>query len=53
MLAPVALVKAVGQVETLINLMVGRFYFKERLSNREALGVIVIAAGLILAAGYL
>lgn len=47
--APVALVRTVGQVEVIFTLLFGRFYLKEPLGRSEALGLIFVAAGVILA----
>lgn len=47
--APVALVRAVGQVEVLFTLMFGRFYLKEPLKRAESLGLLVVATGVVLA----
>lgn len=47
--APVALVRAVGQVEVLFTLMFGRFYLKEPLKCAEGLGLLVVATGVVLA----
>ena len=48
-LAPVALVRAVGQVEVIFTLGFGRFYLKEPLSRSELSGLLIVAAGVILA----
>jgi drug/metabolite transporter (DMT)-like permease len=47
--APVALVRAVGQVEVIFTLMFGRFYLKEPLSRSELTGLLVVAVGVVLA----
>ncbi len=48
-LAPVALVRAVGQVEVIFTLGFSRFYLKEPLSRSEMWGLLIVAAGVILA----
>jgi drug/metabolite transporter (DMT)-like permease len=47
--APVALVRAVGQVEVIFTLGFGRFYLKEPLARSEAMGLLLVAAGVVLA----
>jgi drug/metabolite transporter (DMT)-like permease len=47
-LAPVALVRAVGQVEILFTLAFSRFFLKERIKPAERLGALVVAAGVVL-----
>ena len=47
-LAPVALVRAVGQVEILFTLAFGRFFLKERLKTRDAAGALLVAGGVVL-----
>ncbi len=47
--APVALVRAVGQVEVIFTLLFGRFYLGEQLKQSEVAGLIIVAAGVILA----
>jgi drug/metabolite transporter (DMT)-like permease len=47
--APVALVRTVGQVEVIFTLLFGRFYLKEPLGRSEAIGLIFVAVGVILA----
>jgi drug/metabolite transporter (DMT)-like permease len=47
--APVALVRTVGQVEVIFTLLFGRFYLHEPLGRSEALGLLFVAGGVILA----
>lgn len=47
--APVALVRLVGQVEVLFMLGFGRFYLRESLSRTEALGLLLVSTGVLLA----
>jgi drug/metabolite transporter (DMT)-like permease len=47
--APVALVRAVGQVEVILTLGFSRFYLKEARKPGEALGLMLVAAGVVLA----
>jgi drug/metabolite transporter (DMT)-like permease len=47
--APVALVRAVGQVEVIFTLGFGRFYLSEPLAKRELIGLLIVAGGVILA----
>ncbi len=47
--APVALVRAVGQIEVIFTLMFGRFYLREPLKQREAAGLFLVACGVVLA----
>lgn len=47
-LAPVALVRAAGQVEILFTLAFSRFFLKERTRPAERLGAVVVAAGVVL-----
>lgn len=47
--APVALVRAVGQIEVVFVLLFGRFYLKEPLKRSEAIGLGIVALGVILA----
>jgi drug/metabolite transporter (DMT)-like permease len=47
--APVALVRAVGQVEVIFTLLFGRLYLKEELKRSEGAGLIFVAIGVILA----
>jgi drug/metabolite transporter (DMT)-like permease len=47
--APVALVRAVGQMEVIFTLMFGRFYLREPLKRSEAIGLLLVAIGVVLA----
>ncbi len=47
--APVALIRAVGQVEVIFTLGFGRFYLREPLKRSEAIGLLIVAAGVLLA----
>jgi drug/metabolite transporter (DMT)-like permease len=47
--APVALVRAVGQVEVIFTLLFGRFYLKEELARSEMVGLLLVGLGVILA----
>jgi drug/metabolite transporter (DMT)-like permease len=47
--APVALVRAVGQIEVIFTLYFGRFYLNEKLSRSEVSGLILVGAGVVLA----
>lgn len=47
--APVALVRAVGQVEVIFTLAFGRFYLREPLARSEAAGLFLVGAGVVLA----
>jgi len=47
-LAPVALVRAVGQVEILMTLLFSRFYLKESPSRAEILGALTVVLGVVL-----
>jgi drug/metabolite transporter (DMT)-like permease len=47
--APVALVRAVGQVEVLLTLGFSRFYLREARKPGEALGLLLVGAGVVLA----
>ena len=46
--APVALVRAVGQVEVIFTLAFGRFYLKEKLARSEFIGLMFVALGVVL-----
>lgn len=48
-MAPVALVRAVGQIEVIFTLGFGRFYLREPLTKSELSGLIIVAAGVLLA----
>jgi drug/metabolite transporter (DMT)-like permease len=47
-LAPVALVRAVGQVEILFTLAFSRFYLREAAKRSDMLGAVVVVAGVVL-----
>jgi drug/metabolite transporter (DMT)-like permease len=47
--APVALVRAVGQVEVIFTLFFGRFYLKEKLARSELIGLLLVGQGVVLA----
>jgi drug/metabolite transporter (DMT)-like permease len=47
--APVALVRAVGQVEVILTLGFSRFYLKEARKPGEAMGLLLVGAGVVLA----
>ncbi len=47
--APVALVRTVGQVEVIFTLLFGRFYLREPLGRSELAGLLLVAAGVVLA----
>jgi drug/metabolite transporter (DMT)-like permease len=47
-LAPVALVRAVGQVEILFTLAFSRFYLKEKAKPADMVGSLVVVAGVVL-----
>ncbi len=47
-MAPVALVRAVGQVEILFTLAFSRFFLKERTKPAERLGALIVVAGVVL-----
>lgn len=47
--APVALVRAVGQVEVIFTLAFGRYYLREPLKRSEAAGLLLVGAGVIVA----
>lgn len=47
--APVALIRAVGQVEVFFTLAFGRFYLGEQGSTRETVALLLIGAGVVLA----
>lgn len=47
--APVALVRAVGQVEVILTLGFSRFYLKEARKTGEAPGLFLVGAGVVLA----
>ena len=47
-LAPVALVRAVGQVEIIFTLLFSRFYLRETPSRAEVAGALVVVLGVVL-----
>lgn len=47
--APVALVRAVGQIEVIFTLGFGRFYLGEPLARHEVIGLLLVGAGVVLA----
>ena len=47
--APVALVRIVGQVEVAFTMAFGHFYLRETVRRSELAGLILVAAGVILA----
>lgn len=47
--APVALVRAVGQVEVFFTLGFGRYYLREPLARSELIGLLTVGAGVALA----
>ncbi len=47
-LAPVAMVRAVGQVEIIFTLLVSRFYLKERIRTADRVGALIVVAGVVL-----
>jgi drug/metabolite transporter (DMT)-like permease len=47
-LAPVALVRALGQVEMVFTLLFSRFYLKEQIRRADVVGLLLVAAGVIL-----
>ena len=47
-MAPVALVRSVGQVEMIFTLLFSRFYLKEQLKRSDILGLVLIVGGVVL-----
>ncbi|MBX9752089.1 MAG: DMT family transporter [Roseococcus sp.] len=47
-LAPVALVRAVGQVEILFTLLFSRFFLGEKLKAKDVTGALMVVAGVVL-----
>ncbi|MCI4591358.1 DMT family transporter [Sphingobium sp. BYY-5] len=47
--APVALVRIVGQIEVVFTMAFGHFYLKERMRRSEAIGLILVVTGVLLA----
>ena len=46
--APVALVRAVGQVEVIFTLGFSRYYLHEKMTQREGLGLMLVGLGVVL-----
>jgi len=46
--APVALVRAVGQVEILFTLLFSRFFLRERMKRTDVIGALLVVAGVVL-----
>jgi drug/metabolite transporter (DMT)-like permease len=46
--APVALVRAVGQVEILFTLLFSRFFLRERMKRSDVIGALVVVSGVVL-----
>ena len=46
--APVALVRAVGQVEILFTLLFSRFYLRESLKRSEVLGLALVVVSVVM-----
>ncbi len=46
--APVALVRAVGQVEILFTLLFSRFYLQEKLKQADVVGSLIVVCGVVL-----
>ncbi len=47
-LAPVALVRSLGQIEIVFTLLFSRFYLKETLKRSEVLGLVLVVASVVL-----
>jgi drug/metabolite transporter (DMT)-like permease len=47
-LAPIALVRSVGQVEIVFTLLFSRFYLKERLKPGDVAGLVLVVGGVLL-----
>lgn len=47
-LAPVALVRAIGQVEIVFTLLFSAFYLREVLKRKDVVGALVVVAGVVL-----
>jgi len=47
-LAPVAMVRAVGQIEMVFTLGFSRFYLKERIRKADVLGLVLVVGGVVL-----
>ena len=50
-LAPVALVRSVGQVEMVFTLLFSRFYLKEKIRGWDAVGLLLVVAGVVVILG--
>ena len=48
-MAPVALVRVVGQVEVFFTLGFGHFYLREKIHTREAVALLLVGGGVVLA----
>ncbi len=46
--APVALVRAVGQVEILFTLLFSRFFLRERMKRSDIIGALIVVSGVVL-----
>ena len=46
--APVALVRAVGQIEILFTLLFSRFFLRERLKRSDIIGALTVVSGVVL-----
>ena len=47
-LAPLGLVRSVGQVEILFTLLLGRFFLRERFTRAEVAGAVIVVLGVLL-----
>ncbi len=47
-LAPVALVRAVGQIEIIFSLLFSRFYLRETMKRSDVVGALAVVAGVVL-----
>jgi drug/metabolite transporter (DMT)-like permease len=47
-LAPVALVRSVGQIEMVFTLLFSRFYLREQLKRSDVLGLMLVVAGVLI-----
>ena len=47
-LAPVALVRAIGQVEIVFTLLFSAFYLRETLKRKDVAGAVIVVAGVVL-----
>lgn len=46
-MAPVALVRAIGQIEMIFTLLFSRFYLKERMKPGDVAGLVLVIAGVV------